>query len=608
MQAEVARLQASFKDLQVQARALAAGPAGVGDVSAYKSLRNELARIRDEYRATVVSQGQFGVDSIKIKSATEEFTKSMVKHKVGLIDLIKQRKTLNEVYKEQIALQNMTAVGWSKNGRGQITADLIIPNDLPRELDSLSNKIGFYNKAINLASTNMINWGKNTQWAGRQLTVGLSVPLVMLAAAAGKTANEVDKQLTRIAKVYDTAYTGNLNATQAAIAKETELATLRASSMNLATQAAKQYGVAAKDTLSVEAELAATGLKGDALRRSTAEVVRISTLGELDYQKAVELSISLQNAYGLSTDQVTEKFNFLNSIENATSLSLQDMVEAIPRAGAALAGLGVTVEQTGILLVAMKEHGVDAAEGANALKSATTRILKPTSDAIDRFNGLGINIEKVADQAKGNLFVVLTELSKKLKDVDPYEAQKAIADLFGTYQFNRLNSALKGITDAMGGVGDQASQTARAIEVAGQSTADWAATARGELDQLAESASGRLKRAFETLKVELAKAGEPLLLWAARGVEVLGKILNFLDSMPKGLKSFAGLAALLIGLAGPTIMLVGLLANMAGNALKFGTTLIGLAKGFKVTNAEERAAREVGIDIRTRLAAFLASK
>ena len=509
---------------------------------------------------------------------------------MGLTAIISKRKELMQVYKEQIALQNMTAVGWTKNGRGQISADLIIPQNLPRELDSMSNKLAFWNRAVNLASTSVVNWGKNTQWAGRQLTVGFSVPLTMMAVAAGKAANDVDQQLTRIAKVYDTAFTGNLTAQKAAQAREAELSSLKASSMNLATSAARAYGVQAKDTLQVEAELAATGLKGNDLRRSTAEVLRIATLGELDYQKAVELSISLQNAYGLTTEQVGEKFNFLNSIENATSLSLQDMTDAIPRAGAALGGLGVTVEQTGILLVAMKEHGVNAAEGANALKSATTRLLKPTAAAKESFAGLGINIQDVADRAKGNLFTILNELAVRLKGIDPYRQQQAIAALFGTYQFNRLNAALSGITDAMGGVGDATSQTARSIEVANQSTKDWATTAKGELNEITQSSSGKLKIAFASMNAELAKVGAPLLENAASVLEFVTRLLQKFDEMPGAAKNFMLISGVALAIAGPLIMLAGLFANIIGNVLKFTSTIVGMAKAFKITNAEERAA------------------
>jgi hypothetical protein len=58
------------------------------------------------------------------------------------------------------------------------------------------------NRALLEGSTQLINWGKNTQWAGRQLTVGLTVPLTMFGTAAAKAFREADQELTRLVKVY----------------------------------------------------------------------------------------------------------------------------------------------------------------------------------------------------------------------------------------------------------------------------------------------------------------------------------------------------------------------------------------------------------------------
>jgi hypothetical protein len=48
----------------------------------------------------------------------------------------------------------------------------------------------------------MINFGKNTQWTGRQLTVGLTMPILLFGSTIAKVFMDVDKELTRFAKVY----------------------------------------------------------------------------------------------------------------------------------------------------------------------------------------------------------------------------------------------------------------------------------------------------------------------------------------------------------------------------------------------------------------------
>src|SRR5690606_16171992 len=132
--------------------------------------------------------------------------------------------------------------------------------------------------------------------------------------------------------------------------KERELAQLRTDSYAMAGQAANLYGVAVKDTLNVEADLAQTGLQGAELKKSTTEVLRIATLGELDYQQALQMTIALQNAFKMDSEELTNTLNFMNSVENATSLSIQDIAEATLRAASAMSSLNMTAEEMVILL------------------------------------------------------------------------------------------------------------------------------------------------------------------------------------------------------------------------------------------------------------------
>jgi TP901 family phage tail tape measure protein len=569
---------------------------------------NKLNDERRGFNKSFVDSGllkDYSIQAMKAKSATQAFTESLVKQDIGLRQAYRSRKMFSDVLREQINLQKMLAVQWSKGPGGTISADVIMPKGVDQQVSRLSGslrenakalvtskkgtaeyiqaadvarmRLGLFNEIVASSADNMIKWGKNTQWAGRQLMVGFTVPFAAFAAVAGIAANNVDKEMTRIVKVYDFAAT-------TVIQKEQELAQVRQQSMSMATQIAKKYGASVQDTLKVEAELAATGLKGQDLIKSSAEVMRIATLGELDYQKATQLSISLQTAFALSTQETTDAMNYMNAVENATSLSLQDFAEATPRAAAALHGVGVSVKEMGVLLVAMKERGVDAAEGANALKSGVTRMLNPTNKAVESFKAMGINLKDIADQSGGNLFKALQLMGSEFKRVglNATQQQKLIADAFGTYQFNRLNAALQGITSQTG-------QAGKAFELMGMSAEDAAALAQQELDQAANSISGRFKRAVEGLKAELASMGEPFVKVATTIVGLVTSLLKAFNSLPSGLKTFAAIGVGVAALAGPLIMIVGLAANLAGQFLKLGTSVVMLTTKYRTMTVEQKA-------------------
>ena len=232
----------------------------------------------------------------------------------------------------------------------------------------------FYQKALNTAlhdgATKLIDFGKNTQWMGRQLTVGLTVPLAMFGAQVSQSFLQVDQQLTRMQKVYGS---GLMQPTQAALKQ------IRADVSLLGTELAKSLGTSVKETAAMAADLAATGLEGAKLLGATREAIRLATLGELDHTQAMQATISLQNVYKLSTQGLTQAVDFLNAVENQTSTSLQDLVDAIPRVGPIVAQLGGSFKDTAVMMVAMKEAGVPAAQAANAIKSSIASLINPTT-------------------------------------------------------------------------------------------------------------------------------------------------------------------------------------------------------------------------------------
>jgi TP901 family phage tail tape measure protein len=561
--------------------------------------------LRRKFLSAVQATGAFGVEQIRAKSATEKFTESLQKQDVTFGRAIKQRGMFNSVLAEQYRIQKMLAVQWSKSGTGRMTADIIMPKGLDQSLqrineswkqnakalvtakrgsteftqasDMMRMRLGLLNEIVDSGANNMIKWGKNTQWAGRQLMVGFTVPFLAFGALAGKAAFDVDTQLTRIAKVYDT--TANTM-----MGKQQELDDMRERSSRNAIEVAKRYGSSITETLQVEAELAAAGMRGQDLLRSTAEIQRIATLGELDHQKAVTMSIALQRAFHLSVGETSDAMNYMNSVENATSLSLQDFAEATPRAASAMAALGVTVQQMGTLLVAMKENGVDAAQGANALRSATARLIRPTKESIQVLKGFGINIEEITQRTGGNLFKSLEILGGEFKrlGLTALEQRQAIAELFGTYQFNRLNAALQGVADQSGQVG-------RAMDVANQSTEQWAQTAQNEVEKIRESVSGKFRIAIETIRAQLSTMGQPFLVAGTKILGFLTKLIGGFNSMPNTMKVAAASIAVVFAALGPIIMLIGLLGNGIGNLIKFGKFLPSLAVRFKSVTTEQEA-------------------
>ena len=557
-----------IKALQTQIANLNKGLAGVG---AGPGLVKDLNAINASFKSALVSSGQFTATTVKMANETEKFGRSLTTGKLKLSEyfgIITGRSaaattSLRALAAEQVKLQN-SIIASDPTKRGMFTVFT------PTQIDKVANATklatmqqNLYNMSLDGASKSLINWGKNTQWAGRQLTVGLTMPMVLFGSSAAKIFQDVNEQLTRLQKVYGEGLK--------APTKEA-LADIRSQTVGLARDLASTMGVAAKDTAAMAADLAATGLQGKDLLEGTREAMRLAKLGELDQQQAMLATVSLQNVYKLSTQDLTKSIDFLNAVENQTSTSLQDLVDGIPRVGPIVAQLGGSFKDTAVMMVAMKEAGVPAAQAANAIKSGLASLINPTKRASEMFAEYNINLGAISTSAAGNPIQMIMGLQKALVGLDPLTQARLIEQLFGKFQQARMQALITNL-------GAVNSQTKTAFDLAGASAPALAAIAASEMKIATESTTGKFKRAVETLKADLIPVGEKILEVATQVINFAGKIAAAFGALPGPVQSFLGIFAGGAAIAGPIIMLTGLMGNFAGYILKAVYNLRMIAQG-----------------------------
>jgi len=555
--------------------------------SAGKTVSSQVKVINNSFGETLRSTGQFATHFVTLHSDVEKFGKGLDSGRLKLRDYYQafnqHAKTsgglIRDLAKQQVMLQNAVMQPIGRNAQGLMQYNVHIP----RGLDLVKNKtnlarmeLQIMNRAINEGATALINWGKNTQWAGRQLTVGLTVPISAFGAAAAKAFREADQELTRLAKVY-----GDIGGATA-----DELTRVRQDITSLSKELATGLGVNFKDTISLAADIAATGKTGAELMGSVRETTRLAVLGEVDRQEAMRATLAIQTAFKQNTEELTNSINFLNAVENQTSTSLNDLVEAIPKAGPVVKQLGGDIKDLALYITAMREGGINASESANALKSGLASLINPTKQTVGVMSDFGIDILGMVQKNAGNTTSLLLDLQSALDQLDPLAKAQAIEQMFGKFQFARISALLSNL-------GREGSQTQQVLQLMGASVADLEQVAGRELAAVTESASGQYRRAIEGLKAELSTLGEDFLGLGTKFINVVTKLMKFLNNLPEPVKklitAFGGLTAV----AGPLIMLTGVLANFAGYILKGATNLKALfsgSKGWKMLTPEIVAA------------------
>ncbi len=524
---------------------------------------------------SINATGKFRAQMGLVRTSTESFTHALETNKLSMREyfrfaggstrtfgkLFKQEfNTIGKVAEERVKKMQTQYIKMGRDASGAMKAISITPNtlnmkDYSTKLAVAAQKQALLNQLLKQGSTNLLNFGKNTQWAGRQLMVGFTIPLAYFGTAAAKTFMDLEKQAIRFKRVYGDMFT-TTDQTNKALADVQQLA-----------EEFTKYGVAVADTMEMAASAAAMGKTGADLTAQVAQATRLAVLGGVEQAQALETTISVTNAFGVAAEDLASKINFLNAVENQTVVSIEDLTIAIPKAGPVVKQLGGDVEDLAFFLTAMKEGGINASEGANALKSGLASLINPTEKASKMLAGFGININAIVEGNQGNIKETVIDFAQALDTLDPLNRARAIEQLFGKFQFSRLSTLFQNVTK-------DGTQAAKVLNLAGASIEELAIMSERELGVLEDAVGTNFKESIEKLKLAIAPIGKTFLEAVTPIVQVVGRLLDKFNNLGDGTKKFIVIATTLVGVIGPVLLMTfGLLLNAGANIIKLFATM-----------------------------------
>jgi TP901 family phage tail tape measure protein len=528
------------------------------------------AKLRQNLINDINAAGKFNASIQNIKTTTESFTEALEKNKLSMGQYFKyaggatknfgklfktEMSTIDKVARERVKTLQTQYIQLGRDASGAMKSIAVRPlvldmDDLGTKTAIAAQKQQILNQLLKQGSTNLLNWGKNTQWAGRQLMVGFTVPLTMAGTAAAKMYMELEKASIKFKRVY-----GDFNTT----AKETEG---MIKDIQILAQEYTKYGVAVSQTMEMAAEAAAAGKVGADLMEQVANATRLAVLGSVEQSQALETTMSLTNAFGLAAEDLAGKINFLNAVENQTVTSIEDLTVAIPKAAPVIKQLGGDVEDLAFFLTAMKEGGINASEGANALKSGIASMINPTGKANEFLQSFGINLKGIVESNKGDIKGTVIQFAQALDTLDPLNRARAIEQLFGKFQFARMSTLFQNVVK-------EGTQAQKVLELSNATSEELAILSERELKRVESSPMFKFQKAVEDVKVKLAPIGEAFLKAITPVIDFVGKFLDGFNKMSDGAKSFwITFTGLVAGVGPLLLMTVGLIGNGVANLIK----------------------------------------
>lgn len=382
------------------------------------------------------------------------------------VTMIRQYRQLSEVLKQTTLVGRTTASTLEDVASGSRPQLIPLTN-----LDKAHIKLGYIASSLQNAALHVKELGKQAQWTGRQMVVGLTIPIVGAGVRAIQTFMRLNEEFTRAHKVLGDGawrkFSGDIK--------------------QASKDVSETFGVSRALAAGVEADFAAMGYGGKQVAQIMKQVFRTAALGDVDVSKASTFFRTMQKVFvesaktagglgiknfGQSLSATTTLMDKFNQVENKTSINVKDLAEAFPIVAQAAVNFRLSAEDTAAALAAMHEKGIDASEAATSMKFSFNSVSKPTKEARDALKSLGVNAENLGAtgiEKLQKLSGILTQVNQK---VGPEAEAKLAATLFGKRQSGRMLALLQSVEQSKQEINDALSKAAAAGEKLGPNNMD----------------------------------------------------------------------------------------------------------------------------------------
>ncbi|EOB7921002.1 phage tail tape measure protein [Staphylococcus aureus] len=466
-----------------------------GTIIGYKKNVDDLAKQYDK-----VSQEQ-GENSAEAQKLRQEYNKQANELNYLERELQKTSAEFEEFKKAQVEAQRMAESGWGKTSK---------------IFESMGPKL-----------TKM---GDGLKSIGKGMMIGVTAPVLGIAAASGKAFAEVDKGLDTV--------------TQATGATGGELKKLQNSFKDV-------YGNFPADAETVGGVLGEVntrlGFTGKELESATESFLKFSHITGSEGVQAVQLITRAMGDAGIEADEYQSVLDMVAKAAQASGISVDTLADSITKYGAPMRAMGFEMKESIALFSQWEKSGVNTEIAFSGLKKAISNWGKAGKNPREEFKKTLAEIEKTPDIASATSLAIEAFGAKAGPDL-------ADAIKGGRFSYQEF---LKTIEDSQGTV----NQTFKDSE----SGSERFKVAMNKLKLVGADVWTSIESAFSPVMEELIKKLSIAVDWFS----------NLSDGSKRSIVIFGGIAAAI----GPVVFGLGAFISTIGNAVTvLAPLLAGIAK------------------------------
>jgi TP901 family phage tail tape measure protein len=267
------------------------------------------------------------------------------------------------------------------------------------------------------AGLGMKNLGNSITSVGSSITQNVSMPLAAAGIAASKLASDFETGMAKIKTIADTS--------------KVSLAELGDSVKKISMDTGQATG----DVQDAMYDALSSGVQTDKVSKFVSTASKAAIGGFTTTQVAVDGLTTTLNAYGKTAEEADKIANQMMITQNLGKTTFGELSSSIGNVVPTAAAAGMSTEELFSSLGVLTATGIKTSESVTGVKAALSNIIKPSKEASDAADALGLNFNVAEMKAKGWMGF-LDEVREKLE-------QSAPAYAAATDKVNDLESKIK---------------------------------------------------------------------------------------------------------------------------------------------------------------------
>lgn len=365
--------------------------------------------------------------------------------------------------------------------------------------------------------------GKLMGSTGKALTLGVTAPLLGLGAAALKTGNEFEAQMSRVKSISG--------------ATEEDFASLTDTALELGASTSFSAGEAAQGM----ENLASAGFNAQQIIAAMPGLLDLAASSGADLATATDYAASTLNAFGMAADETGRVADVFAKASADTNAQIEDMGEAMKYIAPVAAAMNQDFEMISAAIGIMANAGIKGSQAGTSLRGAFSRLAKPTEQMTNTMEALGLSFY----DSEGNMLKldeIILQLETNMADLTQEQRNQALVTLFGQ---ESLSGMLALMESGSGGINEMT----QALE--GSTGA-----AKEMADVMLDNTSGAIEEMFgsiETLAIKVQQVFAPVVTEIVQGVT---EFVNWLSSLDQETLQFILTIAAFLAAAGPLLIFI----------------------------------------------------